>query len=351
MDHAGLKHEIPQKINGVVADPTPATPGIAESPTAAATALSLEEQWAARIRLHLEAGVRGYIAGGLELIQAKRDLKKQRGSFIHMVEAELGENIDAVEKWMAIARNPFLADSANLRNLPTAWTTLYVLSPLKPSILAELVETGRLNPALTGAAATALVRTVRGRNDHRCRDDDRDDRRVDDRDGGTDQDDGHGADRGGGEHADGDVNGDGDAKADAGDGADQEAENSPPAQSASRDGTIGPNGPEEIARKLARLEELERETRRQAIQLCGYQSEVEEMRAKLGPDTPIRPQQRLFRQAIRALQKAETAGTMEKERQSLKEHAALDLVELVRSAIRDGLNPDRLDLVYRPELH
>jgi hypothetical protein len=274
-----------------------------------AIALNPEKQWAARIRSHLETGVAGYIAGGLELIQAKRDLKKQRGSFIHMVEAELGENVDAVEKWMAIARNPFLADSANLRNLPTAWTTLYVLSPLKPSILAELVETGRLNPALTGAAATVLVRTVRGRND----------RRVAGRDGGPDHDDGHGADRGGGEHAvgvgDENAAGAGDAVAD-GDAA-GEVENSLPAKTASQD-AIGPDSRGELERKLARLDELERETRRQAIQLTGYESEIEELKAKLGPETPIRSQRKLFERAMRALKKSDAPGMLEKESRFLK---------------------------------
>jgi hypothetical protein len=116
-------------------------------------------------------------------------------------------------------------------------------------------------------------------------------------------------------------------------------------------GHDGPDSQLEIERKLTRLEELERERQIHESQRIGWESEVAELKAKLAPETPIHHQQRLFRQAIRALQKAETAGTLEKERRSLKGHAALDLVELVRSAIRDGLNPDRLDLVYRPELH
>src|SRR5262249_33041319 len=56
-------------------------PGVgSQEPSAVPTAPSLEEQWAARIRPHLEAGVAGHIAAGLELIQAKRALKKQRGA-------------------------------------------------------------------------------------------------------------------------------------------------------------------------------------------------------------------------------------------------------------------------------
>jgi hypothetical protein len=292
-----------------------------------------EAEWAARIRPHLEAGVAGYIAGGLELIQAKRDLKKQRGSFIHMVEA-LGENIDAVEKWMAIARNPYLADSANLRSLPTAWTTLYILCPLEPKVLEELVETGKLHPALTGAGATALVRAVRGRND-RGRGEDLGDL--------GNQDSGHG-----GEHADADGDAVGGANGNA---ADQGSENVPPAQAAVPDKTIVPDSQGETARKLARLEELEHETSRQAIRIVGLESEIEELKAKLGPEPPIRHQRKLFREAVRDLKKADLPDVPEKERRFLKNSATTDLLELVRSAIRDGMNPDRLDLVYRPELH
>jgi hypothetical protein len=325
-----------------------------------AIALNPEQQWAARIRPHLEAGVAGFITAGLELIQAKRDLKKQRDSFIHMVEAELGENIDAVEKWMAIARNPFLADSANLRNLPTAWTTLYVLSPLKPSILAELAETGRLNPALTGAAATVLVRTVRGRNDHRGGG-----RGGDDRPGaGSGGDDGHadGDAVGGGDdgHADGDAGGGAkaDAGADAGGGTDIDSnaagqvENSPPAKTAaSRDDTIGADSQGELERKLARLEELEREKRQWEIQRHGYVSEVQELQAKLGPQTEIRHARRVFRQAIGALQKSEVPKILEKDRRFLRNSAVTGFLELIRSIVRDGLKVERLDLTYRPELH
>ena len=184
-------------------------PGVgSQESSAVPTAPSLEEQWAARIRPHLEAGVAGHIAAGLELIQAKGALKKQRGaSLIHMVEAGLGWSIDAAEKWMAIARNPYLTDSANLRNLPTAWTTLYVLSPLKPEVLEEFAEAGQLHPALAGAEATALVRRASNLNGHGDRRDDgidrSDDRSIDRSvDLGDDHDGDRGNDRGDDHHGD-----------------------------------------------------------------------------------------------------------------------------------------------------
>ena len=62
-------------------------------------------------------------------------------------------------------------------------------------------------------------------------------------------------------------------------------------------------------------------------------------------------------QALRALGKAEMSAVpdkgkawtkqnavLEKDKRFLKESALTDLVELVRSAVRDGLKPDRFDL-------
>jgi hypothetical protein len=104
---------------------------------------------------------------------------------------------------------------------------------------------------------------------------------------------------------------------------------------------------------LARLEELEHETCRQARQLARYESEIEELRARLGDETPapIHCQRKLFQQALRALQKSDAPNTLEKDSRFWRQSGTSDLIELVRSATRDGLKVDRLDLVYRPELH
>jgi len=41
---------------------------------------------------------------------------------------------------------------------------------------------------------------------------------------------------------------------------------------------------------------------------------------------------------------------LEKERRFLLQSARTDLIEFIRSAIRDGLKVERLDLFYRPEI-
>jgi hypothetical protein len=257
--------------------------------------------WAETIRRDLVAGTASFISAGRKLIKAKQALEETNESFTHLVTVELGYDLDTAERWMTIARHPVLSDSATVADsLPTSWTTLYALSQIPPELLRQYIADGTVHPGLTYRAAVQLKN---GSSD-----------RSADADGGGDPGDDLGGDR---RH-----------------GAD-----------------FGPDSQGEIERKLARLEELEHETRRQAIQLAGYESEVQELKTKLGPETPIRSQRRLFLQALRTLQKSEVPGTLEKEQRALKQSAVTDFVELVRSAVRDGLKPERFDLFYRPELH
>jgi hypothetical protein len=119
----------------------------------------------------------------------------------------------------------------------------------------------------------------------------------------------------------------------------------------SLEGDVGANSVSELERKLARLEELECEKRQWEIQRHGYVSEVQELQAKLGPQTEICHARRIFRQAIGALQKSEVPKILEKDRRALRNSAVTDLLELIRSIVRDGLKVERLDLTYRSELH
>jgi hypothetical protein len=274
-----------------------------------------EEEWAEAIRHDLATGIASYINAGRKFIQAKTALKKTNGSFIHLVTVLLGYDLDTAERWMEIARHPVLSDSATLRNLPTAWTTLYQLSHVPPKLLLKYIADGTVHPQLTCRAAAQLLKG--GSNGGRNPDDDAA--------GDGDADRGRGGDHGGDhQRVDDRKNHDADP-----------AGNVPAAEITNN--TIGPNSQGELERKLARLEELERETRRQAIQLVGYESEVQELKAKLGPETPIRSQRKLFQQALRALQKSEVPGTLAKEIRFLKQSATTGLVELVRSAVNGSI--------------
>ena len=103
--------------------------------------------------------------------------------------------------------------------------------------------------------------------------------------------------------------------------------------SAAKSGTdtaIGPNSPGEIERKLARLEELEHETRRQKEQLARYSGPE----GKLGPETLIRLTRSgsSFLQALRALAKAEAPAVPDKGKCWTKQSAPLEKDKALRSS-------------------
>jgi len=82
-----------------------------------------------------------------------------------------------------------------------------------------------------------------------------------------------------------------------------------------------------------------------------FESEVEELKAKLGPEINIRNQRELFRRALEYLRKSEQPKILAKDRRTFINSAITDLTELVRSLVRDGIAVERLDLFCRPELH
>jgi hypothetical protein len=306
-------------------------PDTLESSNAAAIYIApTAEAWAAAIRPDLAAGTASYINAGRKFIAAKEALRKTKESFIHLVTVLLGHDLGTVERWMKIARHPVLSDSATLPNLPTAWTTLYELSQISADTLSRWITDGTVHRRLTHGAAVELRRS-----EGHDPDDDGSRDGADDHSHDSDPDDDP-------NHRDGDDR--------------ERPAASPtedvPATKSGKDPAIGPDIPREIERKLARLEELEREVRYQANQLAAYETEIADLKAKLGPELPIPFQRKLFSQALRALQKAELPVTvLEKEKRGLKQNALTELVEFVRSAVRDGLKLERFDVFYRPEVH
>ena len=273
------------------------------------------------------AGTASYISAGRKFIEAKAALK--HGSFTHLVEVLLGHDLPSVERWMAIARHPVLSKSATLPNLPTAWTTLYALSQIPEELLLKYIADGAVHARLTYRAAVTL------KKDHNPGEDDVADGAA----RGNNPDDEFG------EESTADLDGDLGEDTEDNPGADHHG-----GKQGSAD-TVGSDSPGETARLQARLEELERETRQQALQIIGLESENADLKAKLGPEQAIRGQRRLFMQAVRALQKAELPTKVEKEKRSLRQSALTYLIGFVQAAARDGLKPERFDLFYRPEVH
>jgi hypothetical protein len=247
----------------------------AESSTAETEPYYVETVWFNEIRADFAQGNISFIAGAKKLITAKADMKGVKGcSFIRLVE-KLGMDLSTAERLMKIARHPVLGDSAHAPNLPVSWMVLYTLAALSAETLEQFIADGTVHPGLERKQAECLVRKARESNSNGggvCGDD-----RDDDRGDTHDDDGGDAHDRDGGD-AGGDT-GDGDVNIDSCAGAEPKTEDASPTQPATRDITVGPDSPGEIQRKLARLEELERENRRQAIQLTGYESEIEEMKA------------------------------------------------------------------------
>lgn len=271
------------------------------------------------------------IAGAKKLIEAKKALRKSKESFRSLVEA-LGMDLDKAERLMVIARHPVLSDSAHARNLPLSWMTQFTLAKIPAATLAQLIEDGSIHPGLERKQAERLVERTRARNSTNGVE-----TVVDGHEDGGEptpltfaeilslsDDDNCDDDRGGDDH-------------------DQLA-------ATARD-DVGSDSRCEIDRKLARLDELERERRQWEIQRSGYESEVQELQAKLGPEANLRHPRKLFRRALETLQKSDAPKLLEQDRRALVNSAVTDLVELIRSLARDGLTVERLDLFCRPEPH
>ena len=112
------------------------------------------EEWANRIRPHLNDAVAGIIAAGQELTACKADVG--HGGFLRTVELlEIGAR--TAQMFMAIASHPALTNTHHGSHLPLSWRTLYELSRLPEATLERAIEAGEIRPDLERKAAMALV--------------------------------------------------------------------------------------------------------------------------------------------------------------------------------------------------
>jgi len=103
------------------------------------------EDWANRIQAKLQTShdhhrqsVEGIIAAGLDLLQARTELK---GHFQKMMKFELGWSQDKAEMLMAIAKNKVLTNPNMFGLLPKSWSTLFLMSKTEPKVLeAKLID-------------------------------------------------------------------------------------------------------------------------------------------------------------------------------------------------------------------
>lgn len=118
-------------------------------------AAATPEDWASRIRPHLQAAVENIISAGTELLAAKDALP--HGAFGQVVES-LGLTRRTAQRFMAIARHPVLSNATHESHLPMAWTTLFELSKVDPEILETGLEAGTITPQTSRAEATELAK-------------------------------------------------------------------------------------------------------------------------------------------------------------------------------------------------
>jgi hypothetical protein len=308
-----------------------------------ATASGPEDEWFHRIRPDFAQGNISIIAGAKKLIEAKQALRKRNGSFIRLVE-RLEMDLGKAERLMKIARHSVLSDSAHAPNLPLSWMTLYTLSQIPAKQLSKLIEEGAVHPYLERKEAERLVQQVRQSNSRGSKTTATGSEDV--QAGSTCAETTTSA---------GDMNGPETINMEPRIGTEptvteEKAKALPAAETLAQVDDIGPNSQAEIQRKLARLEELERDNTRLTRHVTFLESENVELRGRLAPETDIPHQRKLFNRVVRRLREAE-ASNLEKDQRFLRNSATDDMIELVRSAKRDGLEAARFDLMYRPDLY
>ena len=116
------------------------------------------QDYAKKITAAHGKSVAAIIEAGLLLIEAKEDLN--RGDFLLMFRTRKGPlkfSEDTAERYMAIARNKVLSNSAHWADLPVSWRTLFELSRLPMQKLQEAICDGRVNPEVRRSDVVKLL--------------------------------------------------------------------------------------------------------------------------------------------------------------------------------------------------
>jgi len=231
------------------------------------------------------------IAGAKKLIEAKKALRRSKGSFRQLV-AGLGMDLDKAERLMVIARHSVLSDSAHARDLPLSWMTQFTLAKIPADVLAQLIADGTVHPLLERKEAERLVKKVRRQNSANESGGEAHTESRSGSDDGGDRDDPH--DPGEDDHEE---------PVEAQSAVGETCIDSPSARRkpmaprpvksptsaavAEEQWAVGAflNGiadsPDEIKRKWARLEELELVAQQREIENLGLRSEIEDLRGAL----------------------------------------------------------------------
>jgi hypothetical protein len=118
-------------------------------PDPAVVAAEIRQIWAASGTSRVEA----IVLVGQKLAKVKAG-QQAKGEFRTWVKAEFHSTfrknrMRTVLRFMAIARNPVLADATHASHLPSAWGTLHLLSLLREEVLAKKIADGQVTPKTT----------------------------------------------------------------------------------------------------------------------------------------------------------------------------------------------------------
>lgn len=114
------------------------------------------EQWANQICSQLSKSAEAIIATGRLLVKAKDDLP--HGEWLRMFEEKLIPfGIDNAQKLMKIAKDPQLSNTAHMRHLPSALTTLYELTKVPEKALDNAFRDGLITPSMERREVKALM--------------------------------------------------------------------------------------------------------------------------------------------------------------------------------------------------
>jgi len=118
------------------------------------------EYWAPRIAAEWRKSVEGIIGVGRLLIAAKEAC--EHGEFLRLFKGDdtvpepLPFTANTAERLMAVARHPVLSKSAHVQTLPQSWGTLYELTKVPETDLAEAIAVGKITPEMTRSEAVAM---------------------------------------------------------------------------------------------------------------------------------------------------------------------------------------------------
>jgi hypothetical protein len=119
------------------------------------------DYWAPRINAEWRKSVAGILGVGRQLIAAKESC--EHGEFLRLFKGHDNAVNDPVpfsertaERLIAVASHAVISNPTHVSDLPQSWGTLYELTKVPETDLAEAIATGKVTPEMTRSEAVAM---------------------------------------------------------------------------------------------------------------------------------------------------------------------------------------------------